>query len=220
VKEAASGPRPEGRIAAATLSATLIGFVLSWWLGLEQIVPGLILVFGCWRLWRHGAFRWPSELWPVALLCVWSLASMTALDGFSSWLIYLRGEVHLGIGLGAYLLGTAIDPESVEFRRFLTLCIGFVGAVLLMILSVVSGWLPLEFPAPIALLWPRLACESTFVNDLLLERHLVVKAGVSLLPWIRRQSSFFLYQGGLTTALLVLEGWLLVARHRLAGWSC
>jgi len=203
-------------LAADSLSAALLTIVLSWCLGLEQVVPGLVLAFGCWRLWRLRALEWGVEAFFLGLLLLWSLTSIPALQGRADWLVYLRGEVHLLIGLAAYLVARQVDPASASFARMLKTAMVLVAALALTGLLVLVGVLPLEFKSPAGWLWPQLEGSSNFVDDFLLHRQLGTTSGVSLILGIRRQSLFFLYQGGLATVLLVLIGWMLVARHRLA----
>ncbi len=215
---AASGDTPGSRIAADTLRLALIALALSWWLGLEQVVPGVVLVAGCWRLFRSGELRWPPEAWVWVLLGAWSVASMTALADSADVLIFLRGEVHLLVALCAFLLARSVAPAGEAFARFLRACMVLLGVITLLSLLVMTHVLPLYLPSPVRMVWPELTTGSSFLDDLVLSRKLGTSRGVSLLLGIKRQSSFFLYQGGLMTVLLLLQGWLLVAHHRLRGW--
>ncbi|MCZ6507280.1 MAG: hypothetical protein O7A04_04425, partial [Acidobacteria bacterium] len=213
-----SAPDPAGRdLAANTLVAAFAAIVPCWWLGVEQVVPGMIILLGAWRVWSLGELRRPAELWPLALLGVWSLASMAALEGRADWLIYVRGESHLVVGLCAYALASSVRPASAGFERFLQSSLAFVAVVLVVGVLVMAGVLPFQLRSAISLGWPDFTTGSTFLDDFVLRRQLGTAAGVSLLPGFDRQSSFFLYQGGLATVLLMLQGWMLVARHRLTG---
>ena len=209
---------PASRIAADTLATALVAVAASWWFGLDQVIPGLVLLAGCWRLWRRGELRLPPEAWAWILLGVWSLASMAALDGAAELVLFARGEVHLLVALCAYLVGLSVAPEGPAFARFLRVAMVFLGLLALTSLLVMTHLLPLYIPSPLRLVWPELETRSDFVNQLVLSRRLGTLSGVSLLKGVRRQSLFFIYQGGLMTVLLLLQGWLLVARHRLRGF--
>jgi len=215
---AGSAPDPaHSRLAANTLTLALLCLVPSWFLGLEQVVPGLVLLVGCWRLHRSGGLSWTAEAIGFALLILWSLTSIGALVGPAQWLIYLRGEVHLVVALATWFLALRIDPESDAWRRMLKLMVLFIGVILAVSLLLVEGILPLQTKSLLGWLLPDLDLDSTFLNEFVLNRQFATEAGVSLLKDIKRQSLFFLYQGGLTTVLLLWIGWMVMARRRLRG---
>lgn len=205
-----------GTLAVDTLGCALLALVVSWWLGLEQVLPGLVLIVGAALLWRRKALDGGLEVVFFALFLLWSLTSMPALDGAAEWLLYARGEVHLALGLVAYLVGLRIAPESAAFGRWLRRVAAFTGVLTATSLLILLGALALETPPHLSV-WRSLEGTSEFVDQFLVARRLGTTFGVSMIPGIDRQSLYFLYQGGLATVLLLVGGWLLVARHRLAG---
>lgn len=218
MSRSATGDRAPG-MAANVLSLALVTFFISWRFGLDQIAPGAVLLVGAWRLWRDGVLRWGAEAIVFALFGLWTLTSIPALGGMSELLLYARGEVHLAVALAAYLVALSVVPDDPAFRRFLRLVALLLALHLLISWVILLHLVPRKFPSWIALALPGLETSSRFVNELILTRDLGPTRGFALLTWLYRQSGFFLYQGGLMTVLLLLQGWLFIARSRLgADW--
>lgn len=213
-RSAATLPSP-----ATVLQAAAWSILPSWIVGIEQLVPPLILISGVGLHFTLGrGLRVPVTTWIFSLFVLWTLVSLGVLTDFRAILLFAKDFLSLVAGGAAFLLAANLESTTLDHRR-LTISLATVTLIVSTLAIAASfSLLPSSFETP----WAQ-AVDSGSVPSQFLREHILIRELVDL-PKLNpgdqplRSSSVFLYPTHMSAALLALLLLLSLLANHLRGW--